>query len=68
MKDKKKFNVKGQDGKRKNSVYKPFKSKVIGLEEAVFKSEAVKHAAQFMKTLEEIANYIQKNTTVMLQK
>ena len=64
MKGEKKFNAKGRDGKRKTSVYKPFKSKVEGLEDAVFESGAVKHAAQF----EEIANYIQKNITVTSQK
>ena len=31
-----------------------------GLEDAVFENGAVKHAAQFTKTLEEIANYVQK--------
>ena len=41
-------------------VYKAFKSKVDGLEEAVIESGAVKHAAQFTKTLEEIAKYVQK--------
>ena len=40
--------------------YKSFKSKVGGLKDAVFKSGAVKHAAQFTKRLEEIA-YVQKN-------
>ena len=54
------MNAKGQDGKHKTSVYKPFKHKVNGLEDTVFKIGAVKHVAQFMKTLEEIANYIQK--------
>ena len=42
------------------TVYKPFKSKVEGLEDTVFESGAVKHAVQFTKTLEEIAYYIQK--------
>ena len=56
MKDEKKFNTRGQDGKRKTSVYKAFRSKVNGLEDAVFESGAVKHAAQFTKTLEEITN------------
>ena len=55
-----KFVAKGQDGKQKSSLYKPFKSKVEGLEDAVFESGAVKHAAQFTKTLEEIANYMEK--------
>ena len=61
MKDEKKYNAKGRKGKRKTSVYKPSKSKVIGLEDAVFKRGAVTHATQFMKTLEEIANYVQKS-------
>ena len=44
-----------------NSVfYKAFKSKVYGLEVAVFESRAVKHVAQFTKTLKEIAKYFQK--------
>ena len=30
------------------------------LEDAVFESGAVKHASQFKKRLEEIANYVQK--------
>ena len=41
-------------------VYKTFKSKVEDLEEAVFKSRAVKHTAQFTKTLKEITKYVQK--------
>ena len=57
---KKKIVAKGQYGKQKSSLYKPFKSKVEGLEGAVFESGAVKHAYQFTKALEEIANYVQK--------
>ena len=60
VKEEKKFIVKGWDGKQKPTVYKPFKSKVKGLKDTVFESGAVKHAAQFMKILEEIANYVQK--------
>ena len=60
IKEKKKFITKSQDGKHKSSIYKPFKSKVEGLEDAVFKSGAVKHAAQLTKMLEQIANYVQK--------
>ena len=60
IKEEKKFVAKGQDGKQKSSLYKPFKSKVEGLEDAVFESGAVRHAAQFTKTLGEIANYVQK--------
>ena len=56
MKDEKKFNAKGRDGKHKKLVYKPFKRKVNGLEDAVFESGAIKHAVQFTKTLEEITN------------
>ena len=41
-------------------IYKAFRSKIDGLEDAVFESGAVKHAAQFTKTLEEIANYVQR--------
>ena len=40
--------------------YKTFKSKAEGLKEAVFKSRAVKHNAQFTKTVEEIEKYVQK--------
>ena len=40
--------------------YKTFKSTVEGQEEAVFESGAVKHAAQFMTTLEKIAKSVQK--------
>ena len=68
MKDENKFNAKGQDGKRKTLVYKPFKSKVNCVEDAVFESGAVKHAAQFMKTLEEISNYVKKIITVKSQR
>ena len=60
VKEEKKITVKGWEGKQKLTVYKPFKRKVECLESAVFKSGAVKHAAQFMKMLEEITNYIQK--------
>ena len=65
VKDKKKFNMKGQNGKQKMSIYKSFKSNIDGLEEPVNKSGAIKHAAQFTKALEEIANYIQKSITVV---
>ena len=40
--------------------WKTFKSKVKGLEDAIFQIWAVKHAAQFTKVLEETAKYIQK--------
>ena len=52
----------------KNEVDKPFKSNVEGLVEACFESGTVKHAAQFTKMLEEIANYVQKITTATPQK
>ena len=38
---------------------KAFKSRVVGLKDAVFDSKSVKHAVQFDKTLEEIADYVQ---------
>ena len=60
VKEEEKFIAKGRDGKQKTILYKPFKSKIEGLEDAVFESGAVKHAAQFTKMLEEIAKYIQK--------
>ena len=50
-----------RDDKRKQPPYEAFKSKVKGLEDAVFESGSVEHAAQFVKTLEEIADYVQKN-------
>ena len=60
VKEEKKFNPKGQDGKRKMIACKTFKSKVKGLEEAVFESGVMKHATQFTETLKEIAKYVQK--------
>ena len=60
IRQEKKVNMKSQHGKWKTSIYKALKSKVDSLEDAVFESGAVKHAAQFTKTLEEIANYVQK--------
>ena len=36
IKEEKKFIMKGQEGKQKMTQYKAFKSKVEGLEEAVF--------------------------------
>ena len=68
VKEEKKFNMKRQDGKQKTKIYKSFKSKVDGLEDAVFESGAMKCVAQFTKTLEEITNYVQKSITVTLQK
>ena len=56
----KKFIAKGQEGKRKTMQHKTFKSKVRELKDAVFESGAVKHAAQFTKTLEEIVKYVKK--------
>ena len=64
--DEKKVIARNQDGKQKMIQYKPFKSKVEGLEEAVFESGTLKHAAQFTKMLKEILKYVQKNTTVTL--
>ena len=64
VKEKNKFIAKGQEGKQKTT-HKTFKSKVEGLDDAVFESGAVKHAAQFTKTHKEIAKYVKTNTTVM---
>ena len=61
VKEEKKFIGKSQDGKRKTIQYKQLKSQFEGLEDVVFKSGAIMHAAQFTKTLEEIAKYVQKN-------
>ena len=58
VKEEKKLATKGRDDKRTWPPYKEFKSKVEGLEDAFFESGSVKHAAQFTKTLEEIADYI----------
>ena len=58
VKGEKKSIARGRDGRQKTTQYKPFKSKVEGLEDAIFESGAVKHATQFTKTLEEIAKYI----------
>ena len=55
-----KFDNKGWDGKRKSVVNMSFKIKVEVLEEAVFESGAVNHAAQLVKTLEDIDKFIQK--------
>ena len=60
LKEEKKFNPKGQDSKRKSVVHKIFKSMFNGFKKAVFESRAVKHAAQFIKELKEIAKYGQK--------
>ena len=59
VKEEKKTAAKSHKSKKKVLVYKTFESKVKGLEEVVLKSEAVKHAAQFMKMLEEIVKYVQ---------
>ena len=47
VKEEKKINMKGWGDKQKTSIYKPFKSKIDGLEDAVFESRATKHAVQF---------------------
>ena len=60
-----KFIAKNRDGKRKTIQYKPFKSEVEGLEDAVVESGAVKYAVQFTKTLEEMSMF-KKITTVTL--
>ena len=59
IKEEKKPALKSRESKTKISMYKTFKKKVEGLEEVVFKSGAVKHAAQITKMLEEIAKYVQ---------
>ena len=38
--------------------YKAFKSRVEGFKDAVFEIGLIKHAAQFTKTLKEIADYV----------
>ena len=58
----KKIITKSQDERQKTVQYKPFKCKVEGLEDAVFESCAVKHAVQFTKMLEEIAQYVLKKS------
>ena len=60
VKEEKKVYPKGKDGKRKMIAYNTFKSKVEGLEKAVFENGAVKHATQFTKTLKEIAKIFSK--------
>ena len=53
---------KGQDTQHKGMfTFRPFKSSIGGLEVSVFESGTVRHAAQFMKTVEAIAKYIQIN-------
>ena len=59
VKEEKKQAAKGWDYKGERPPYKAFKSKVEGLEDAVFESGSVEHAAQFTKTLEGIADYVQ---------
>ena len=56
---KRKHAANGQDGKWRTPQYKAFKKKIEGLNIAVFKSRAVKYAAQFTKTLENIIDYVQ---------
>ena len=60
VEDEKNFIARNRGGKRKIIQYKQFKSKVEGLEEAVFESRAMKHATQFTKMLEEISKYVKK--------
>ena len=51
-----------QESRRRGAMtYKQFKGEVIGLEEYAYESRAVKHAAQFTKISEAIANYVQVN-------
>ena len=54
--------ARGHDPKWKGrSIFKPFKIIIIGLKDKVFKSGEVKDDAQFTKTSEEIADYVQMN-------
>ena len=55
IKEEKKPATKSHKNKKKKSVYKAFKCKVKGLKDTMFESGAVKHAAQFTKSLKEIA-------------
>ena len=61
FKGEKKHIAKCQDGKQRTLQYKAFKSKIEGLEDAVFESKDVKHADQLIKKLEDIA--ISKSST-----
>ena len=54
VKEEKKLAMKGWDDKTKQPLYKAFKSKVRGLEDAVFESRSVKHTAQFIETSERL--------------
>ena len=50
------------DHRRKGTPsFRSFKSSIPGLDDKIYKSGAVKHAAQFTKTSEEIADYVQTN-------
>ena len=58
IKKEKKFPAKSKKNKKKALVYKTFKSKVEGVEGAMFQRRAVKHAANFTKLLEETVKYV----------
>ena len=52
----------GHDPRWKSELaLKPFKSSIVGCEGKIFESDAVKNAAQFTKTFEAIADYVQIN-------
>ena len=59
FKDKRKHATKVQEDNQSTSQYKTFKSKMEGLEDAIFESGAMKHVTQFTKMLKEIADYVQ---------
>ena len=54
--EEKKFSTKHWDGRQRIAQYKAFKSKLEGLEDAAFERGAVKHAAKFSMTFEDIAD------------
>ena len=59
--------LQGRDGKQKLMLYKPLKSKVEGIQDAVFESRAVKYAAQFTKILEEIQKKYNSDIMTMIK-
>ena len=58
--EEKKLTSQVQENRKKGSMpSKLFKGKTEGLEDAIFESGAVRHAAQFTKTVEALADYVQ---------
>ena len=58
----KKTGMKERDHRRRGtSSFKPFKSIIPGPEYKIYESGALKHAMQFTKTSEAIADYVQIN-------